>query len=62
MAGWQIDREPTLDELLHDDVIVQAVRSAGFETEAFRAHLADIARRVTRPAEALRQTARLAAA
>jgi hypothetical protein len=38
--------EPTLDELLRDDAMLQAVRSAGLEPAEFRRRMAEMASRL----------------
>ena len=38
--------EPTLDELLDDDVMTPVLRSAGFDAQGFRDMIADTARRI----------------
>ena len=42
--------EPSLEELLADDVMALVLRSAGFDTQAFRDMMAETARRVDRRA------------
>ena len=42
--------EPSLEELLADDVMAPVLRSAGFDTQAFRDMMAETARRVDRRA------------
>jgi hypothetical protein len=45
-AGVQCCRyEPTLDELLDDDIMTPVLRSAGFDPQGFRAMMAETARR-----------------
>ena len=38
--------EPTLDELLDDDIMAPVLRSAGFDPQGFRAMIAETARRI----------------
>jgi len=38
--------EPTLDELLDDDVMAPVLRSAGFDPQGFRAMMVATARRI----------------
>jgi hypothetical protein len=38
--------EPTLDELLDDDVMTPVLRSAGFDAQGFRDMIAETARRI----------------
>jgi hypothetical protein len=38
--------EPTLDDLLRDDAMLQAVRSAGLEPAEFRRRMAEMAARL----------------
>ncbi len=48
MAG-RTDRcryEPTLDELLDDDVMAPVLRSAGFDSQGFREMIVETARRI----------------
>ena len=52
MGSWNCRREPTLKELLEDDVMRLAVRSAGLDPDAFRVQLRETARRVGATAEA----------
>jgi len=42
--------EPSLDELLADDVMAPVLRSAGFDTQTFRDMIAETARRLDRRA------------
>jgi len=42
--------EPSLEELLADDVMAPVLRSAGFDTQAFRDMMAETARRLDRRA------------
>jgi hypothetical protein len=42
--------EPSLDELLADDVMAPVLRSAGFDAQGFRDMMAETARRVDRRA------------
>jgi hypothetical protein len=46
MSGnWNCRREPTLKELLEDDVMRLAMRSAGLDADAFTRQLREAARR-----------------
>jgi hypothetical protein len=38
--------EPTLDDLLDDDIMMPVLRSAGFDLQRFRAMIAETARRI----------------
>ncbi len=38
--------EPTLDDLLDDDIMTPVLRSAGFDLQRFRAMIAETARRI----------------
>jgi hypothetical protein len=38
--------EPTLDDLLDDDIMMPVLRSAGFDLQRFRAMFAETARRI----------------
>jgi hypothetical protein len=49
MSGWMMAVEPTLDELLRDDIMVSVTRSAGIDIARLRALMTDVARR--RPGE-----------
>ena len=42
---WR-EREPSLDELLDDEMMVRVVRSTGIDSVEFKRRLADIAHRV----------------
>jgi hypothetical protein len=47
MRNWtKATREPTLDELLADDIMVAVVRSAGMEPAALRQMLTELAARL----------------
>jgi len=53
MAGtWNCRREPTLKELLEDDVMRLAMRSAGLDADAFKLQLRETAYRIGISAEA----------
>lgn len=43
MTIWSLAMEPTLDDLLTDDVLQQAVRSAGLTPKEFKERLRDVA-------------------
>jgi hypothetical protein len=45
MRRW-LAGEPSLDELLGDDIMGPVVASAGLSREQFRSHLAEVARRL----------------
>ncbi|HEX9491537.1 MAG TPA: hypothetical protein VF930_14715 [Stellaceae bacterium] len=53
MRGWEMAAEPTLEELLRDDIMVPVMRSAGLDAAKLRALLTDLARRV--PLERLKR-------
>lgn len=38
--------EPTLDDLLDDDIMMPVLRSAGFDLQRFRAMIVETARRI----------------
>lgn len=46
MSGWKMTKEPTLDELLRDDMMVPVLRSAGVDAAKLRALVTDLARRL----------------
>jgi hypothetical protein len=46
MPGWKMVAEPTLEEMLHDDVMVLVMRSAGVDAAKLRALVTDVARRL----------------
>jgi hypothetical protein len=53
MRNWtKAMNEPTLDELLKDDIMLAMVRSSGLDPAALRAMLAELAARL--PADRLR--------
>lgn len=43
MTTWSLAMEPTLDDLLTDDVLQQAVRSAGLTPNEFKERLRNLA-------------------
>jgi hypothetical protein len=45
MRGWTMAVEPTLDDLLRDDIMVSVTRSAGIDVARLRALMTDVARR-----------------
>jgi hypothetical protein len=45
MRGWKMAAEPTLEELLRDDIMVAVTRSAGMDVARLRALMTDVARR-----------------
>lgn len=49
---WNCRREPTLKELLEDDVMRLAMRSAGLDAEAFKVQLRAAAERMRAGIEA----------
>ena len=53
MRGWMMTAEPTLEELLRDDIMVSVTRSAGIDVARLRALVTDVARR--RPGERLKR-------
>lgn len=53
MRGWKMAKEPTLDELLGDEMMATVMRSAGLDARQLRALLAELARRL--PAERLKR-------
>jgi hypothetical protein len=48
---WSCRREPTLKELLEDDVMRLAMRSAGLDADAFKLQLREAAHRIRTIAE-----------
>ena len=53
MLGWMMAAEPTLEDLLRDDIMVSVTRSAGIDVARLRALMTDVARR--RPGDRLRR-------
>ena len=53
MAGWMMAAEPTLEELLRDDIMVPVTRSAGIDVARLPALGTGVARR--RPGERLKR-------
>lgn len=51
MRGCKMAAEPTLDELLRDEIMVPVMRSAGIDPARLRALMTEVARR--RPGERL---------
>ncbi len=49
MRTWRTIREPTLDELLDDEIMGRMMRSAGIDEHELRDRLAALARRVVTP-------------
>jgi len=45
MASWRFSVEPTLDELIEDEMMIPVMRSAGTDAVRLRAALAETARR-----------------
>jgi hypothetical protein len=45
MTGWQLSKEPTLDDLLADEMMTAVMRSAGVDAKKLKGWLADMARR-----------------
>jgi hypothetical protein len=43
---WNCRREPSLKELLEDDVMRLAIRSAGLDADAFKLQLREAAHRI----------------
>ena len=52
MPGWKMVAEPTLEEMLREDIIVLVMRSAGVDAAKLRALVTDVARRL--PVERLK--------
>ena len=46
MRVWKMAQEPTLEELLDDEIMRWVMRSAGLDAAALRALLRDLARRI----------------
>jgi hypothetical protein len=46
MRGWKMATEPTLDELLRDEIMVPVMRSAGVDAARLRSMVTDLARRL----------------
>jgi hypothetical protein len=53
MRGWKTPCEPTLDELLGDEIMVPVMRSAGVDASTLRQLVIELARRA--PAEGFRR-------
>lgn len=47
MARWQMTGEPSLEELLEDDIMNPVMRSAGTNPEELRRTLTELARRLS---------------
>jgi hypothetical protein len=56
MTRWRLVTEPTLDDLLEDEIMAAVLRSAGIDAGALRASLAALALRL-RDARQLRLVA-----
>jgi hypothetical protein len=54
MQSWMMASEPTLEELLRDDMMVSVTQSAGIDVARLRALVTDVARR-RRPGEQFRR-------
>jgi hypothetical protein len=46
-STWNCRREPSLKELLEDEVMRLAIRSAGLDADAFKLQLRETARRIS---------------
>ncbi len=46
MHSWRVMREPSLDELLGDEIMERMIRRSGLDTAEFRRQLAELARRL----------------
>jgi hypothetical protein len=46
MSAWRMAGEPSLDELLDDEIMHHVTRTAGLDTAELRRRLADLARRL----------------
>jgi hypothetical protein len=46
MPGWKMAAEPTLEEMLRDDIMVLVMRSAGVDAAKLRMLVTDVARRL----------------
>lgn len=46
MRGWNVTMEPTLEDLLDDEIMEPVARSAGLSTTELRRQLMEIARRL----------------
>jgi hypothetical protein len=46
MTKWRMPGEPSIDELLDDEVMDRVIRKAGLDRTELRRRLADIARRL----------------
>ena len=53
MPGWKMVAEPTLEEMLREDMVVLVMRSAGVDAAKLRALVTDMARRL--PVERLKR-------
>lgn len=49
MRRWQMAIEPSLDDLLGDEIMIEVMRSAGIDADELRAQLHKAARRLARP-------------
>jgi hypothetical protein len=50
MTGWKMTMiEPTLDDLLDDDIMLPIMRSAGINAAELKARLGEAARRLVQP-------------
>ncbi len=48
MTGWKMTMiEPTLDDLLDDEIMTPVMRSAGIDAALLRQHLGETARRLS---------------
>jgi hypothetical protein len=46
MAKWRLAGEPSLDDLLDDEIMDRVMRAAGLDATELRRRLADLARRL----------------
>lgn len=49
MAKWRMAGEPSLDELLDDEIMDRVMRAAGLDAAELRRRLTDLARRLADP-------------
>ncbi len=56
MSDWNFRGEPSLDELLADEVMILAIRSAGLTPSQFKAQIGELAARLDRTVRRHRRT------
>src|SRR5579883_401126 len=60
MTRWRLLVEPTLEDLLADEIMVPVLRRAGIDAAELREQLAEMARRLAKPKPPRSQPARTA--